>query len=256
MQEQSGKQAEFDALCSQYGLPVGDSNYFFLLDLFQRRRQGVSFTDEEILSDFTALDIARMLKQLSFSKGYFSLKVVGDREKDYTNPALVGIIKQSLEDALGKRVEKGDNNMLLSKSKGYGAGGDQSRGLLIPYPEGYTPQEVGFSDVELQCIIDFEEGLAVEVKKMQGNKERWEEKGKSRLPELGKLAEWIIINYLPKEWKEVDKHNFVADYLFNAGFLDFKSEIWKAGFRDKKKEQKYKMVLDWIKAYHTTQNRI
>ncbi|MCR4864881.1 MAG: hypothetical protein K5850_06975 [Bacteroidales bacterium] len=249
MQEQSGIQAEFDALCSQYGFPVGDSNYYFLLDLFRRRKQGKSFTDEEILADFSALDIARMLKQLSFSSGNFSL-LVGGGSKDYSSPALVGILKQSLEEALGARVEKGKKHMILSK--GYGAGGDEGRAFLIDYPEGCTPMGEGFSNKELDAIIAFEEGLEVEVKKMQGNKERWEKEGESRLPELGKLSEWIIDNYLPKEWQAVDKYNFVADYLFRAGFLDFKGEVWKGGFRDKSRKEKDRMIRNWHLSYHNS----
>ncbi|MBQ6416241.1 MAG: hypothetical protein IJJ65_08335 [Butyrivibrio sp.] len=231
---------------------MGDSNYYYLLDLFQRRRQGKSFTTEEILADFSALEIARMLKQLSFSSGNFSL-LVGGVSKDYSSPALVGILKQSLEEALGARVEKGKKHLILSK--GYGAGGDEGRAFLIEYPEGCTPKGEGFSNTELDAIIAFEEGLEVEVKKMQGNKERWEKEGGSRLPELGKLSEWIIDNYLPQEWQAVDKNNFVADYLFQAGFLDFKAEVWKAGFKGKNRQQKDRMVRDWMKAYNTSQKK-
>ena len=252
MLEQSSIQADFEALCNQYGLPVEDSNYYFLLDLFRRRRQGKSFTTEEILADFSALELAGMLKQLSYSGGAFSL-VVGGVKKDYNSPLLVEVLKQSLVVALQARVKKCGANMILSK--GYGAGGDEGRAFLIPYPEGCTPQEGGFSEVELNCIIDFEKGLAVEVKKMQGNKERWEKEGASRLPELGKLAEWIMQYYLPEDWLPVQKLNFVADFLFLAGFLDFKGEVWKAGFKDKNKQQKDKMVRDWVKAYHTSQKK-
>ena len=250
MQEQSGIQADFDALCSQYGLPVGDSNYFFLLDLFQRRRLGVSFTDEEILAELSALEIARMLKQLSNSSGAFSLAVGRRKPIIYISPALVGILKQSLEDALEARVEKGKKHLILSK--GYGAGGDEGRAFLIEYPEGCTPKAEGFSNRELDAIIAFEEGFEVEVEEMQGNKERWEIEGGSRLPELGKLSEWIIDNYLPKEWQAVDKYNFVADYLFRAGFLDFKGEVWKGGFRDKSRKEKDRMIRNWLMSYHTS----
>lgn len=262
MSEQSSIMADFEALCSQYGLPVEDSNYYFLLDLFQRRRQGKSFTTEEILADFSALEIARMLKQLSFSGGAFSL-IVGAVKQDYSSPILVEVLKQSLVDALQARVKKVGNlkkgeeslgaTMILSK--GYGAGGDEGRAFLIPYPEGSKPQEKGFSEVELDAIIAFEEGLAAEVEKMQGNKERWEKEGTSRLPELGKLSEWIIDNYLPKEWQAVEKYNFVADYLFKAGFLDFKGEVWKAGFSGKGRKEVDRMIRNWIQSYHTSLQR-
>ena len=261
MLEQSGIQADFEALCGHYGLPVGDSNYYFLLSLFSRRRKGISFTTEEILADFSALDIARMLKQLSFSNGVFSL-IVKSIKQDFSNPALVEGLKQFLVDALQARVKKvehlkkGEESLgaTMILSKGYGAGGDEGRAFLIPYPEGCTPQEGGFSDVELDCIIDFEGRLAVEVERMRGNKERWEPEGASRLPELGKLAELIEDNYLPKEWQSVDKHTFVADYLFRGGFLDFKSDLWKAGFKGKGRKEKDRMIRNWIQAYHTSQN--
>ena len=86
------------------------------------------------------------------------------------------------------------------------------------------------------------------ARKMRGNKERWEEEGYSRLPDLGEQAEWLM-NYIPLDWDTQNKRCFVADYMFQAGFLDFKSDSWKISFKDKTNKEKSKMVGDWIKAY-------
>jgi len=251
MQEVREFESEFDALCLEYDLPKRGYNYVSLLTIYVNRRNGGFPTDVEILSDFTALDIARMLKQLSFSKGAFSL-AVGGLSKDYDNPKLVEVLKKSLADALAERVEKmnsnGVNYMIL-----YKAIGRRRRGFSLPYPAGCSPQEVGFSNEELNAIIDFELGHMAEVEKMKGNKERWESDGSSRLPELGRLAE-MIMEYLPKDWPKVDQLNFVFDFLFKAGFLDFKSEDWKAQFsgivKSRIRKMKDRMVRNWVSSYH------
>ena len=130
-------------------------------------------------------------------------------------------------------------------SKGFGSTG---RAYIVPYPEGAKPQQDGFSDAELGAIIDYENKAKEEWERSQGNTERWEGKGKSRLPELGRVAQEIK-DLLPLDWKVVDKHCFVAEYMRRAGFLDFKGEAWLMGFDNKERQQRDRMVRDWIKAY-------
>lgn len=251
MQEQGRIRGEFDALCASYNLPKGGYSYVSLLTIFANRRNGGFYTTEEILADFSALEIARMLKQLSFSNGDFSL-VVGGVTKDYNSPTLVGVLKQSLEDALKSRVEKvndnGVNYLVLYKTFGRG----KRRGYYLPYPNGCTPQEGGFSEVELNCIIDFEKGLAVEVEKMQGNVRN--NTTPTRNPELGGLV-LDYKQYLPEEWKGATQNAFLADFLCGAGFLDFKGESWLEGFKEKAKAEKDRLVRNWIASYKQTQRR-
>lgn len=246
MQKKMSIQEEFEALCGKYGLPEGEGNYYYLLDTFRRRRARKSFTTEEILSDFTALELARMLKQLVLCGGGFSL-VVGGVKKDYNSPALVEVVKQSLEDALQARVRRGRNHLILSK--GYGAGGDEGRAFLIPYPEGHKPQASGFSEEELEAIIRKEEELAEEVEKMKGNKMNYTTY--TRNPELGRLVSFLY-QYLPQEWSDATRNAFLADYLCGAGFLDFKGKAWVESFKEKVKEDRDRQVRRWVEAYLKT----
>lgn len=253
---------EFESLCKKYGLSSEqryvdrDGNergqYILLLDMYTRRKVGIYPTIEEIQADFSALDIARMLRQLLYLDGKsFSLN-----GQEYRNPTLGGLLIQFLTEALGKRVEKkeslnssnpnypliGKPVMILSK------GGSTGRAYIIPYPEGAKPQQKGFSNAELNAIIDYESKAREEWEKSQGNTERWEGKGKSRLPELGRMAQ-VIKDLLPLDWKVVDKHNFVAEYMRGAGFLDFKNEERLQEFDGKNRKQKDREVRNWLKAY-------
>lgn len=244
MQEQERIRDEFDALCDSYGLPKGKYGYVSLLTIFANRRNGGFPTQGEFLADFSAMEIARMLKQLSFSNAGFSL-VVGVVTKDYNSPTLVEVLKQSLVDALAERVVKvnsnGENYMILYKSSGR-----KKRGFYLSYPAGCSPQEVGFSENELDAIIDFERGLQDKVKKMQGNVRSNTTPTKN--PELGELV-LSLMQYLPEEWSQATKNAFLADYLCSAGFLDFKGKSWLEGFREKEKSEKDRLVRNWIKSY-------
>lgn len=244
MQEVREFESEFDALCLEYDLPKRGYNYVSLLTIYVNRRKGGYPTLEEFLADFSALEIARMLKQLSFSNEGFSL-VVGGLTKDYNSPTLVGVLKKSLVDALAERVEKvnsnGEHYMILYKSVGR-----KKWGFCLPYPAGCSQQKVGFSEGELDALIGFENRQKVEVEKMQGNVRN--NTTPTRNPELGKLV-LSLKQYLPEEWNPATQNAFLADYLFSAGFLGFKGKSWLEGFREKNKAEKSKLVQDWIKSY-------
>lgn len=247
MQEVREFESEFDALCLEYDLPKRGYNYVSLLTIYVNRRKGGYPTLEEFLADFSALEIARMLKQLSFSNGGFSL-VVGGLTKDYNSPTLVGVLKKSLVDALAERVEKensnGENYMILYKSIGW-----RKRGFYLPYPQGCTPQEGCFSEKELDAIIDFEKGQQDKVRRMQGNVRN--NTTPTRNPELGKMV-LSLKQYLPEEWNSATQNAFIADFLHLAGFLNFKGKIWLEGFSEKQKEEKDRQVRRWVEAYNKT----
>lgn len=267
--EQLNIKAEFDALCQAYGLtPIGQNeeelyipnghsfDYPYLLNLFYNRRIGKALSTYEILSDFKAFDIAKVLNVLSFSKGGFTL-TVNPYSIRCDNPTIVEVLKKSLEEALGQIVEKypcfeidgKDQGATMVLSKGFGGGGNFGRGIIIPYPKGCIPKKDGFSPEELDAIIAHEKVQKERARRMRGNKERWEEEGYSRLPDLGEQAQWLM-NYIPLDWDSQTKRSFVADYMFQAGFLDFKSDSWKASFNSKTNKEKSKLVENWIKAYN------
>lgn len=240
---------DFEALAEKYGIPkTGEqdltSNYIILQCIYVSRRMGKYKTSEEIISDFTALDIAKILLQLRYSKGNFSIETRGVSQK-YSNKTIVEVMEKSLIDKLGCYVEKGAGCMLLKKGAG---GGFTGRGFVIEYPVGVESHPAGyFSDEELQLLISYEMEKFNDWKLTQGNKQRWEDGGKSRLPELGKVASMIDC-YLPNDMKIVDKYNFIAEYMMDAGFLEHMSEDWKVLFNMKDKKGKVRVVKDWIKS--------
>ena len=241
MQEQSGIKKDFDALCNQYGgIPEGGKCHRDLWHIFLYRRQGMYLTDFEAERVFPAPEIARMLKQLSFSSGAFSL-MVGSARKDYFSPELVEVLKKSLEDALQAMVIKYPEMLNVT----YGKDGDRMIGW--EYPTGEVPQEDGFSEVELDMIIEmgvFHNDL---WKKFAGNAQS-KGKASTRNPALGQFVN-DLSGLLPEEWNDATKNAFLADYLCLAGFLDFKGKAWVENFKEKLKEDKDRQVRRWIEAY-------
>lgn len=247
--------SKFLALCAEFGLER--TSVIALLDNFRRKKSGLGKTDVEIISDFSALDCARMIVQLSTYKGDVSLWIGGN--KQVYSPAIVEVMKGSLMGALCQMVEKKENALILKK--GQGADGDRARAFVIPCA-GSNPQADTFSMVELNALIDYESKKQKWVKKMEGNTERWEEEGNSRLPELGKIAYEILTmevntesgkkSIFPDGMKETDKYNFISEYMLLAGYLDFKPENWFFNFVNKDKYEISTSVRDWIKAYKKT----
>lgn len=268
MGEQSSIAQDFKALCQQYGLPE-DENQTALLGVYLSG-EGMMPASPYLKQDVFGL--ARMLKQLSFArKRGFSLLVGGIKE-DY-DAEQVEVLKKPLEDALREKVVKYKETWVNPASLGIKgvpkdkmlnleraslaiilpfAGGEMERRIWL-YPEGVNPSEQGFSREELDAILDFEKRVKVVVEKLQGNKERWENEGRSRLPELGSLAV-LIKSYLPGEWEVRKQLTFIADFLFGAGFLDFKGELWKEAFKGKNPAEKDRLVRNWIASYQKVQS--
>ena len=235
MQSLSTIKADFDSLLNQYGgIPEDSGCYTDLWYLFLHRRLGKHSTEYEEMSNFPASEIALMLKQLlSSPTGAFSLKV-GSAKRDYSNPTLVEVLKKSLVDALQAMVTK--EYPLLNVTYG------SKNGYLIgwEYPKGESPQEEGFSLVELDMIISMGKCVKKNVKKLSGHS--------TRNPELGQIVTDLYPN-LPEEWVDAKKKAFLADFLCGAGFLDFKGASWLDGFKEKDCGEKAREVLNWIKSF-------
>lgn len=266
MFDQSEALRDYEALTSDFGLPNenGDGSYYILQLMFVGRRRmqyymaeidsnkvsaedlpegwdsGLVFTFEEICSDFSALEIARMLKQLEKSNGEITIE--GGGRKNKYSPELVEILKQSLNEALEQRVKKGKDMMILDK--GYG-GGFTGRAFIIECPgvDG-TQKGTSFSKEELDAIISYETKAKEAWEKTQGNKEEY---GRTRLTELGKLSNEILA-MLPKDWKVSHKQDFAIGFLRGAGYLDYRGEGWLEGFDDKTQLEKRREFRNWIRA--------
>ena len=241
MQDQADIKKDYDALCGQYsGIPEDSPSYTYLWSIFLARRQGGHPLDYAVDITCPALEIATMLKQLSYSSGAFSLKV-GSGRKDYSSPALVEVLQKSLTDALLDMVEK----ITLEEDCHYlsvNYGKDGSYSVAWDYPEGQVPQEGGLSEVELGLILNIGEYLKDRTKKLGGYSQ-------GRSPVLGQFI-LDLYPFLPPEWNNATKNSFLADFLCGAGFLDFYGASWLDGFRDKGKGEKDRQVRDWINSYN------
>lgn len=244
---------KFDKLCKDGNLNQSLSGYGYqaFLSILDERKNGRFATEEEIRRDFSALEIARMLRQI-YKAEEFTL-VVEDAKIKYHNPSLVSIISNTLIKELQKRISKSPHSVAEKGNEiveDYGAvmylnktAGSDGRVTRIPYPEGVIPYlEDGFSIEEIDAIIKFEEMQEVISRKYLGNG--------TRSPELGHLCE-ILLPFLPEEWILEDKHYFLYCFLVLAGFLDFRGEKWISAQESTKwKNDKAHQVKDWIKAYH------
>lgn len=241
MQDQADIKKDYDALCSQYsGIPEDCPSYTYLWSIFLERRQGGHPLDYEVDITCPALDIATMLKQLSYSPGTFSL-IVGSGRKNYSSPVLVELLKESLTGKLLTMVEKqtfDDDCHYLSINYGE----DGRWGWALDYPDGQLPQEDGLSEVELEMILTIGEQLKDRTKKMGGYSQ-------GRSPVLGQFI-LDLYPFLPPEWNNATKNAFLADFLCGAGFLDFYGASWLDGFKDKGKGEKDRQVRDWINSYN------
>ena len=242
----------FSLLCEQYNLPETHEGYFTLKDFFDRRAEGEEYTDEEIASDFTAMELAKMLLLLRDTSS-FKIEIAPGRSAFITDKKMIDSLVRYLTAELSARIQKSENIVggkcgikkckgpHLILCKGYGGGGT-GRAYLIPYPSGSTPQKEGFSKVELNAIVKYEKQLKEKIDNFAGN-------NNTRNPEIGKLASWIL-SLLPEEWINTDRDCFVFDYLLYCGFLDFKGEDWKEKFVGKgERKKKHDQVEDWISSY-------
>ncbi len=246
---------EYKILCRANNL--SGYGYYALLSLLKDRLEKRFYTEEEIMSDFSVLENAMLLKQLLTSANGMTI-IAGGASEQYGN-ASRSIMIGALVDYLDKRIQKRAKitaqsgleitdlgaNMILNK--GYGGGGT-GRAYLIPYPPGVLPQEEGYSIQELDTIIGYESIKQDEYKAYIGNKQG----GKHSLnPMLGHISEWIIDSFLPKDWILENKLYFVFNYLACAGYLDHKQEAWKFKNIDKGDiHMQGRAVRSWIEAYH------
>lgn len=233
---------DFDALCSHKdygGIPEDCKCYQELWPVFSLRRQGkFLLLYEEQDKYFPAPDIARMLKQLSYSSGDFSLEV-RRIPIEYKSPALVEILKKSLTDSLQTLVDKRCYGLDLF---GVYYGKDRNCMISEDYPCGYVPQENGFSDRELEMIIRIGERVAEEKKLYTGNS--------TRNPALGQFV-LDLYPHLPEEWSDNTRYAFLGHFLCDAGFLNFRGKAWEENFKHKLKEDKARQVRRWVEAYET-----
>lgn len=250
--EMKAQDMTFSLLCEQYNLPETHEGYFTLKDYFDRRAEGEEYTEEEIASDFTAMELAKMLLLLRDTSS-FKIEIAPGRSVFITDKKMIDSLVRYLTSELSDRIQKSENIVEEKRGtkkckgphlilcKGYGGGGT-GRAYLIPYPSGSTPQKEGFSKEELNAIVKYEKQLKEKTDKYAGN-------NNTRNPEIGKLASWIR-SLLPEEWTNTDRHCFVFDFLLYCGFLDFKGDDWKEKFVGKgERKRKLDQVDDWISSY-------
>ena len=241
----------FTCLCEQYNLPETLEGYLALKDFFDHRASNEEYTEEEIASDFTAMELAKMLLLLR-DTSCFKIEIAPGHSATISDKKMIDLLVGYLTAELSNRIQKSENIVEekcggekckgphLILCKGYGGGGT-GRAYLIPYPSGSTPQKEGFSKEELNAIIKYEKQLKRKIDNYAGNN--------TRNPEIGKLASWIR-SLLPKEWIVTDRDCFVFDYLLYCGFLDFKGDDWKEKYVGKgERKRKYDQVEDWISSY-------
>ena len=98
----------FNLLCEQYKLKEAHEGYWLLKDFFEHRIKGEAFTDEEIASDFTAMEIASMLLLL---RGKIKFKIEADHgcSITITDKRMIESLVGYLNMELNKRVNKRGN---------------------------------------------------------------------------------------------------------------------------------------------------
>jgi hypothetical protein len=226
---------DFCALCRNYGLPCdpGEVDRFnwTLFNTFKDKRTGLACTALENIGDPSSVaDIARLLAQVMEG----DIKVEGRiRTIPYTNRETLGLLKESLVDILKRRVFRYGKKLVLSLNQ-----------TAIIVSDNANGPEDGFTFDELGGIVQAVDGLIKNAKNLQGRKAKNADsftRTKDISPLTKNLAD-IISEY---GLNTVARHCFVADFLFDAGFLDFKGDEWKNEYKTYNDKEKY----DFIKAF-------
>lgn len=262
---------DFCALCRKYGLPCdpGDVDRFnwTLFNIFKEKRTGSPWTALENIGDPSSVaDIARLLAQVMDAEetngdikvegvrpvlcpNPETLRSFGSNTSQYSNPETLWLLKGSLVGLLKQRVKRYGNKLVLRLS-------DISAKIVSDNANG---PENGFTFDELRSIIqavegrtdtqnnDQKEGLKEIAKKLQGRKAKDSDSftHTKDISPLAKDLENIVSEY---GLNTMARYSFVADFLFEAGFLDFKSDEWKEDYIHVWKD-KYKEKYDFIKAF-------
>lgn len=232
---------DFCALCRKYGLPCdpGEVDRFnwTLFNIFKEKRTGSPWTALENIGDPSSVaDIAHLLAQVM--EGDITVQgSIRPMPITYTNPETRRLLKESLVEILKRRVFRYGDKLVLALSR---------TGAKIVTDKTSGPED-GFTFDELDSIIHAVDGLNADAKKLQGRKAKDSDSftHTKDISPLAKDLENIVSEY---GLKTMARYSFVADFLFEAGFLDFKGDEWKEDYIHVWKD-KYKEKYDFIKAF-------
>lgn len=241
---------QFDRLCSDHNLkkPLPDDTYRVFLLLLDDIRNGRFTPDEKAASDFSALESAIMLKQI-YNAHCFMLKV-GKSKYEYSDPFFIKFIVNTLISELQKRIIKSKNSVIECAGKTTEIGPvmylniqSENNGVVvrIPYPKGEKPFNNGFSSAELDAIIENELLRKKIIRKYTRN-------NILQNPALGHLCDYYL-TYLPEDWSQEDKQYFIFEFFIIAGLLNDRGQEWITTNSNKEKNDKTRIVKDWINAF-------
>ena len=227
---------DFCALCREYGLPCdpGEVDRFnwTLFYIFKEKRTGSSWTALENIGDPSSVaDIARLLVKVM--DGGFSVEH-GNGVIPFTNRETLGLLKESLVEILKRRVFRYGKKLFLSLNQ-----------TAIVVSNNANGPEDGFTFDELDGIIQAVDDLNENAKKLRGRKAKNADSF-TRTKDISPLAKGILDAMVDYDMNTVARYCFAADFLFDAGFLDFKGDEWKNEYKtynDKEKYDYYKSIL-------------
>ena len=226
---------DFCDLCRKYGIPYDPSEVdrfnWTLFYIFKEKRTGSPWTSlENIGNPSSVADIARLLTQAMEG----DIKVEGSiRTIQYNNPETLGLLKESLVGMLKRRVFRYGKKLVLSLNQ-----------TAIVVSDNANGPEDGFTFDELDSIIQAVDGLNQNAKKLQGRKAKNADSF-TRTKDISPLAKGILDAMVDYDMNTVARYCFIADFLFDAGFLDFKGDGWKNEYNTYNDKEKY----DFIKAF-------
>ena len=226
----------FCDLCRKYGIPCdpGEVDRFnwTLFYIFKEKRTGSPWTALENIGDPSSVaDIARLLTQVLEG----NIKVEGRiRTIPYNNPETLGLLKGSLVGLLKQRVFRYGKKLVLSLNQ-----------TAIVVSDNANGPEDGFTFDELRSIIQAVEVLNADAQKLQGKKAKNSE-SRTHTKDISPLAKRILDAIVDYDMNTVARYCFVADFLFNAGFLDFKGDGWKNEYNTYNDKEKYDFIKGFI----------
>jgi len=230
---------DFCDLCREYGLPSdpGDVEHFnwTLFFIFKEKRNGTPWMATETIGDLSSVaDIARLLTQVMEGDITVQGRV---RPIPYTNQETLRLLKESLVGILKRRVFRYGNKLVLSLS--------QTSATIVS--ENANGPEDGFTFDELDSIIQAVAHLNKTAKKYQGKRTKGADTH-THTKDISPVVKAALDALKDCGLNTMAKYNFVADFLFRAGFLDFKGDTWLDDYRNKcfDNKDKYDIIHGYL----------
>lgn len=203
-------------------------------------------------------ETAKMLKQLRKAKGCIGISTNGMNPQEYKDRSLLRYIDEKLVEFLDSERDfeqqkrfKRFKEQIIDNQFNYLFFKRSVCDSFFLEVEGEV-WESGYSDNELNAIIECYENEEKKINSFKGNASSYSVGG---TPALGAMA-LEIVGYLPEEWKISTKYNFAVDFMLASHAVDFRGEEWVDNAKRWTKNDKWHHARNWVNSLAKTLEKV